>query len=278
MSASHPPTPNPSGNGSTSGATENHAPRRRKVVGGNWKMNTTLEGAIALAEDLARRLGDTLDVDVVLFPPFPNLEAVHRVIEATTLQLGAQNVFWEDSGAYTGEVSAPMLEAVGCDWVIVGHSERRRIMGESSEIVNRKLRAVLHHGLRGILAVGETREERHAHRTETVVREQLEQSLERIDAQAMGRVVIAYEPVWAIGTGETATPDQARDAHAFVRRVLAELFGDTVATATIIQYGGSVTAANCAELMAEPGIDGALVGGASLKPDEFTAIVRAAES
>jgi triosephosphate isomerase len=250
--------------------------RRRKVVGGNWKMNTTLDGAVALAEDLARRLGEMLDVDVVLCPPFPNLEAVYHVIEGTTLQLGAQDVFWQDSGAFTGEVSPPMLTAVGCEWVIVGHSERRHIIGESSEIVNRKLRAALHGGLRVILAVGETREERHAGQMERVLREQLEQSLEQVEAEPMERIVIAYEPVWAIGTGETATPDQARDAHAFVRRVLGELFGPDIAAATPIQYGGSVTAANAAELMAEPGIDGALVGGASLKPDDFAAIVRAA--
>lgn len=252
------------------------SPPRRKIVGGNWKMNTTLDGAVALAQEVVRRSGETLDADVVLCPPFPNLEAVYRVIAGTALQLGAQNVFWEDSGAYTGEVSAPMLSAAGCAWVIVGHSERRHIMGESSQVVNRKLQAALHHNLSVMLAVGETQDERHAGHMERVLRGQLEQSLEQIDAATMDRVVIAYEPVWAIGTGETATPDQARDAHAFVRGVLGELFGGSVATATRIQYGGSVTASNVAELMAEPGIDGALVGGASLKPDDFAAIVRAA--
>jgi triosephosphate isomerase len=251
---------------------------RRKIVGGNWKMNTTLEGAVALAQEVSRRSGETVDVDVVLCPPFPNLESVHRVIAGTALQLGAQNVFWTDSGAFTGEVSAPMLSAVGCEWVIVGHSERRHILGESSELVNRKLHAALHHDLSVMLAVGETKDERHEGRMERVLREQLEQSLEQIDAATMDRVVIAYEPVWAIGTGETATPDQARDAHAFVRSVLGELFGEAVAETTRIQYGGSVTAANAAELMAEPGIDGALVGGASLKPDDFAEIVRAARS
>jgi triosephosphate isomerase len=252
------------------------AATRRKIVGGNWKMNTTLDGAVALAQEVARRLGETLNIDVVLCPPFPNLEAVYRVIAGTSLQLGAQNVFWADAGAYTGEVSAPILTAVGCEWVIAGHSERRHIMGESSETVNRKLHAALHHNLSVMLAVGETKDERHAGKTERVLRTQLEQSLEQIDPATMDRVVIAYEPVWAIGTGETATPDQAADAHAFVRTVLDELFGAAVAGATRIQYGGSVTAENVAELMAEPGIDGALVGGASLRPDDFAAIVRAA--
>jgi triosephosphate isomerase (TIM) len=249
---------------------------RRKIVGGNWKMNTTIDGALDLAQELARRLGDARNVDIVLCPPFPNLESVYRVIAGTALQLGGQNVFWADSGAYTGEVSAPMLTAAGCEWVIIGHSERRHLMGESSEMVNRKLHAALHHDLSVMLAIGETKEERHAGQMERVLRVQLERSLERIDAGAMDRIVIAYEPVWAIGTGETATPEQAREAHAFVREVLGELFGQEVAEATRIQYGGSVTATNAAELMAEPGIDGALVGGASLKPDDFAEIVRAA--
>ena len=256
---------------------DDRPPARRKIVGGNWKMHTTLDGAEALAAEVTRRMPMSLDVDVVLCPPFPNLETVARVIAATALQLGAQNLFWADSGAYTGEVSAPMLSAVGCEWVILGHSERRHLLGETSEMVNRKLLAALHSGLSVMLAIGETKDERHAGRMERVLRGQLEQSLAQIDGAAMERVVIAYEPVWAIGTGETATADQAREAHAFVRGVLRELFGQPVADTTRIQYGGSVTAANAGELMAQPGIDGALVGGASLKPDDFAAIVKAAE-
>ena len=249
---------------------------RRPIVGGNWKMNTTLPAAVDLAENLVRQLGEMVGVEVVLCPPFPNLESVQRVIEASTLQLGSQDVYWEDSGAYTGEVSAPMLSAVGCSWVIVGHSERRKLFGESSEIVNRKLHAVLHRGLQAILAIGETREERHANRTEEICKQQLCDSLAGVSGADLERLVIAYEPVWAIGTGETATPDQAREAHAYVRLVLSQLYGEDLAAATRIQYGGSVTAQNAAELMAQPGIDGALVGGASLKPDDFAAIVRAA--
>ncbi|MGI8967603.1 MAG: triose-phosphate isomerase [Chloroflexota bacterium] len=250
---------------------------RRSIIGGNWKMNTVMSTAVDLAEDLVRRLGETSGVEIVLCPPFPNLEAVRRVIEASPLQLGAQDVFWEQSGAYTGEVSAAMLTAVGCDWVIVGHSERRRLLGESNAVVNRKLHAALHSGLQAILAVGETREERQAGQADAILRDQLEHSLAAVSASAMSDIVIAYEPVWAIGTGETATPDQVREAHAHVRAVVTELYGAEIATATRIQYGGSVTATNAAELLAQPGVDGALVGGASLKPDDFATIVRAAQ-
>jgi triosephosphate isomerase (TIM) len=249
---------------------------RRRIVGGNWKMNTVRDGAIDLAEELVRRVGETAGADVVIFPPFPNLDAVRTVIDGSALQLGAQDVCWAEAGAYTGEVSAQMLLAVGCAWVIVGHSERRRILGEDDATVNRKLHAALHSGMNIVLAVGETSQERHAGEMGSVLQTQLAGSLHGVTENEMARVVIAYEPVWAIGTGETATPDQARDAHAFVRSVLASLYGGAVAGATRIQYGGSVTAANAAELLAEPGIDGALVGGASLKPEEFAAIVKAA--
>jgi triosephosphate isomerase len=198
---------------------------------------------------------------------------VHRIVEGSAIQLGAQDVFWEEAGAYTGEVSARMLVAVGCDWVIAGHSERRRLLGESSEVVNRKVRAALRQGLQVILAVGESRDERHAGQTEEVLSTQLRESLVQVRTEDVERLVVAYEPVWAIGTGETATPDQARDAHAFVRAELEQIYGAAVAGGIRIQYGGSVTAQNAAELLAEPGIDGALVGGASLKSDDFAAIV-----
>jgi triosephosphate isomerase (TIM) len=249
---------------------------RVPIVGGNWKMNTVLPTAIDLAEALVRGLGEPAGVEVVLFPPFPNLEAVHRVIDGSALQLGAQDVFWEDSGAYTGEVSGPMLRAVGCDWVIVGHSERRHILGESDEIVNRKLHAGLRSKLNVVLAVGETAEERRAGKAFKVVQTQLRKSLAGVEPSAMDRVVVAYEPVWAIGTGDTATPEQVREMHGTVRIVLGALMGGRIAGTARIQYGGSVTAQNAAELMSQPGVDGALVGGASLKPSEFAIIVRAA--
>ncbi|PZS00705.1 MAG: triose-phosphate isomerase, partial [Chloroflexi bacterium] len=235
---------------------------RKPTVGGNWKMNTTLETAVALAESLVRSLGQTLQVDVVLCPPFPNLEAVYRTLEGSTLRMGGQDVFWEDAGAYTGEVSAPMLVAIGCSWVIVGHSERRRLLGESSEIVNRKLHATLRNDLNAILAIGETYDERHAGQTEQVLEEQLRDSLAGVSRDQMPHIVIAYEPVWAIGTGETASPEQAQDAHVFARRLLAHLIDEEVAATTRIQYGGSVTSSNAAALMSQPDVDGALVGGA----------------
>lgn len=249
---------------------------RRPIIGGNWKMNTTLKSATGLAEELLRRIGAQKDVDVVLCPPFPNLEAVYRLIGGSTMRLGAQDVFWEQAGAYTGEVSPQMLTAVGCTWVIVGHSERRRLLGESSETVNRKLHAALQGNLNVILAVGETRDERQSGRTDEVLSEQLRGSLSGVQSDHCERIVIAYEPVWAIGTGATATPDQASEAHAHVRHVVAELYGEDVASAMRIQYGGSVTGANATELLSRPGIDGALVGGASLKADDFATIVAAA--
>jgi triosephosphate isomerase len=248
---------------------------RRPVVGGNWKMNTIRSVAVDLAEDLVRRIGETSGADVLLFPPFTNLDAVNAVIAGSSLQLGAQDLYWGDAGAFTGEICAPMLAAVGCTWALVGHSERRHILGESNEVVNRKLHAALHGGLNAILAVGETGAERRAGHTESVLDTQLTQSLTSVRPDDMDRIVVAYEPVWAIGTGETATPALARAAHAFVRSVIARLYGDEIAEALRIQYGGSVTAANAAELMAEPGIDGALVGGASLKAADFAAIVEA---
>jgi len=251
---------------------------RRPIVGGNWKMNTTVHTGVDLAEGLTRHIGAVEDVDVVLFPPFPNLQAVSRVIEGSALRLGAQNVFWEQEGAFTGEVAAPMLTAVGCTWVIVGHSERRRLLGETSEVVNRKLHAALLGGLHAILAVGETREERHGGRTERVLQEQLHQSLADVAAHQLEAIVLAYEPVWAIGTGETATPEQARDAHAFVRSVLSVMYGEAAAADMRIQYGGSVTSANADVMLGEPGIDGALVGGGSLRADEFAAIVGSARA
>lgn len=251
---------------------------RVPIIGGNWKMNTTLHEAEALARALVRSLGDVSAVEIVLCPPFTNLQAVSAIIGSTNVILGAQDVFWERAGAFTGEISPPMLTSVGAEYVIAGHSERRHILRESSAVVNKKTRAALAEGLRVILAVGETREQRHAGHTETVCADQLRDSLADIPSTEMARVVIAYEPVWAIGTGETATPDQAQSAHAYIRDWLADRFDRETAQQTRVQYGGSVTAANAQSLLTQPDIDGALVGGASLKPDEFAAIVRAAQS
>lgn len=253
----------------------NNQTDRKPVIGGNWKMNTTLQEAIELAGALKLRLGETGDVEVIVCPPFTNLHAVDQILAGTTIELGAQDVFWERKGAYTGEISVDMLRSVGVKTVIVGHSERRHILGESNEVVNRKSRAALDGGLRVILAVGETGDERAAGKTEAVLDEQLRESLNGFSEPDFRAIVLAYEPVWAIGTGLTATPDQAQAAHGFIRAWLRSEFGGGVADRTVIQYGGSVTAANALELLGQPDVDGALVGGASLKPDDFAGIVQA---
>lgn len=238
-------------------------------------MNTTVSEAVELARKLRDRLTSIDDVEVVVFPPFTNLEAVGKVIGDSSLQLGAQDVFWENQGAYTGEISSLMLLSLGVRHVIVGHSERRHILGESNEVVNRKARAALAAGLRVILAIGETAEERSEGRTEAVLERQLAESTADIGSSILGSVVIAYEPVWAIGTGVTATPAQAQEAHAFIRAWLGRRFDANRGDKMRIQYGGSVTPANASELLGQPDVDGALVGGASLKPDDFAAIVQA---
>jgi len=249
---------------------------RRPVVGGNWKMNTTLDEARSLARSLMEEIGHPGGAEVIVCPPFTNLQAVHEIIAGSVVTLGAQDLFWEPKGAYTGEISAEMLASLGVAWVICGHSERRHILGESNEVVNRKVRRALGSGLRVILAVGETEPERVAGQTEAVLAAQLAGSLSDVSSQDLPRMVVAYEPVWAIGTGLTATPDQAQDAHAFVRGWLRDLYATEAADSIRLQYGGSVTAANASALMNMPDIDGALVGGASLKASDFAAIVRAA--
>jgi triosephosphate isomerase (TIM) len=247
--------------------------RRRPIIGGNWKMNTDLTEARALAAALVDRIGDPGGVEVVICPPFTNLEAVHSLVAGTPLALGAQDVFWEQKGAFTGEISPLMLRSVGAEYVIVGHSERRHVLGESSEIVNRKAKAALAGGLKIILAVGETEEERYEDRTTVVLEDQLDRSLAGFLADELSGAVLAYEPVWAIGTGLTATPEQAEEAHEFIRAWIVDRFGEPAGDGLRIQYGGSVNAENAAELLGMPDIDGALVGGASLKPDDFAAIV-----
>jgi len=237
-------------------------------------MNT----AVADGLDKARQLvaGERpRDVEVAVLPPFTHLWPMHEVLRGSGIRLGAQDVFWEDAGAYTGEVSPPML-AGWCDDVLVGHSERRHLFGETDEEVHRKLVRALEHDLRVIVAVGETLDERELGATLEVVHRQLDAAFTGVDATAMGRCVVAYEPVWAIGTGRTATPQQAQEVCHAVRRRLATLFDDAVADAMRILYGGSVTAANAAELFAQPDIDGGLVGGVSLKIAEFLQVVAVA--
>lgn len=250
---------------------------RTPFVVGNWKLNKTISDALALVTELKNQLGAVKGVAVGVAPPFTALSAVSKRLEGTSIATCSQDCFWETSGAFTGELSAPLLADAGCTWAIVGHSERRQFFGDTNESVGKKARAALAGNLGAIVCVGEMLAERDAGRTLDVVDAQLAGGLDGIDASgAAQRLVIAYEPVWAIGTGRTATPAQAQEVHAHIRKRLVDRFGATTAAAIRIQYGGSVKPSNAEALMAEPDIDGALVGGASLEAADFVAIVKAA--
>jgi len=247
---------------------------RKPIIAGNWKMHLVRAEAASLADALKKTLHGIEEVEIVIAPAFTALSAVAEIIEGSNIRLAAQNVHWEASGAYTGEISPLMLKDVGCTYVIVGHSERRQYFKEGNEAVNKKVRALLSVGLRPILCIGETLKERQEGKTMAVIRRQLEGALRGVEEAALKEVVIAYEPVWAIGTGQTATPGQAEEVHREIRRLLKAKYSEETALATRIQYGGSVKPENIAELMAEEDIDGALVGGASLKAESFVKIVR----
>jgi triosephosphate isomerase len=250
---------------------------RTPFIAGNWKMNPTSRAeAVALAEAVKAGVGADVAVRVAVCPPFVYLEAIDGVLEGSPIGLGAQNLHAERSGAFTGEVSGPMLLDAGCTHVILGHSERRHGMGETDDQVNKKLHSALDVGLIPIVCLGELLAEREAGRTEAVLDAQLAGSLAGIEPERMGGIVLAYEPVWAIGTGRVATPEQAQEAHAHIRRRLADRFAEAIANRVVIQYGGSVKADNAEALLACPDVDGALVGGASLKASEFLGIVSAA--
>ncbi len=249
---------------------------RTPIVAGNWKMNKTVEEARTLAFDLSQKLRAIQGVEKVLCPPFPSLLPVAALLKGTDIGLGAQNLHWEEKGAFTGEV-APGMVAEFCHYVIIGHSERRAYFGETDETVNKKVRAALAHDLTPIVCVGETLDEYESGRTGEVVRRQIGRGLADVDSAKASRIVVAYEPVWAIGTGKASSGENANAVVAdHIRPALASLFGAKTAQAIRVQYGGSVTAANAAEFFGQPEIDGALVGGASLKADEFTTIVQAA--
>jgi len=247
---------------------------RTPLIAGNWKMHGTRDEAVALARALAETVGRVTGREVAIAPPFTALEPVAREIAGTQIRLGAQNVHWEPKGAYTGEISTAMVREAGCTYVIIGHSERRQHFGETDETVNRRLHAVLGAELVPIVCVGETLAERDADATAAIVERQVASAFAGASSAQIARCVIAYEPVWAIGTGVTATPGQAQEVHHAIRRQLVGLASDTTAGRIRILYGGSVKAANIDALMAEPDIDGALVGGASLDAAEFTRIVR----
>lgn len=249
---------------------------RKPIVAGNWKMNKTVAEAVALANDIKRDLAECSGVDVVLCPPFTALGAVSEAITGTQLDLGAQNMHWEASGAYTGEVAAGMLRELFCHYVILGHSERREYFSETDAIVNKKVKAALASNLRPIVCVGELLEDRDAGRTEAVVEKQLRGSLADCSAREWADMVIAYEPVWAIGTGRTATPEQAQEVHAFIRSIVRDMVDESIAQSVRIQYGGSMKPANAKELIGQPDIDGGLIGGAALDARSFVEIVQAA--
>ncbi|HWQ16197.1 MAG TPA: triose-phosphate isomerase [Roseiflexaceae bacterium] len=246
---------------------------RIPLIAGNWKMYKTVAEAVELVEGLLRGLGEVSGREVLICPPFTALHALGPRLQGTPVRLGAQNLYPEPQGAFTGEVAPPMLQELGCSYVIVGHSERRQIFGEGDELISRKLRAALAYGLRPILCVGETKPQRDAGRAEDVTLGQLRAALAGVSAAELPAVVVAYEPVWAIGTGDTATPADAQAMHASIRSALAGLYGAQAADGVRIQYGGSVKPDNVDELMAQPDIDGALVGGASLKAESFLRIV-----
>jgi len=250
---------------------------RTPFVVGNWKLNKTINDALALVTELKNQLGAVKGVAVGVAPPFTAIHAVAKRLEGSAIATCGQDCFWETSGAFTGEISAPFLADAGATWAIVGHSERRQFFGDTNESVGKKARAALAGGLGAIVCVGELLAERDAGRTLEVVDAQLAGGLDGIDGSvAAQRLVIAYEPVWAIGTGRTASPAQAQEVHAHIRKRLAERFGAATADAIRIQYGGSVKPGNAEALMAEADIDGALVGGASLEAADFVAIVKAA--
>ena len=250
---------------------------RRPIVAGNWKMNKTVGEALTLVRELRGMVSMVRDkVEVVVAPPFTALHAVAKAIEDSNIQLAAQNCFLEPWGAFTGEVSAPMLEEIGCTYVIIGHSERRQFFRETDESVNRRVKAALSSQLLPIICIGETLEQRDLGRTLDVVSRQLAGALAGFVAADVARFVIAYEPVWAIGTGRNATSSQAQEVHAHIREQLTGLYGREISERVRIQYGGSVKPDNAADLMAKPDVDGALVGGASLKAGDFAAIVKAA--
>jgi triosephosphate isomerase len=249
---------------------------RRKIIAGNWKMNKTSADAVALAAELTAKIGRRTDVEVVICPPFTALEATAKAVDGSLVKLGAQNMHPEASGAFTGEVSAPMLRALFVTHVILGHSERRSLFGESDAFINRKVHAALKNQLRPIVCVGESLAEREAQATLKVVQGQLEGSLEGVSREQAASLIIAYEPVWAIGTGKVASAVQAQEVHGFIRGLLAKLFGEPAAQRVRLLYGGSMKAANAAELLAQKDIDGGLIGGASLEARSFIELITAA--
>jgi triosephosphate isomerase len=250
---------------------------RKLFIAGNWKMNTDAKSASALALGLAKALDASVykSVDVAVCPPFVYLQGVANALAGSKISLGAQNVYFEDNGAFTGETSCAMLKDLCCEYVILGHSERRHVLGETDALINKKMHKALASGLKPIFAVGELLAQREANETDKVVKTQIEKGLAGITAEQMKDVTIAYEPVWAIGTGKTATPEQAQEVHAAIRALILKMYNKNIADAVRIQYGGSAKPSNAAELLGKQDVDGLLVGGASLKVEDFAGIIKA---
>ena len=251
---------------------------RKPFVAGNWKMNTDSRSSIELVKGIASGSSEVAGrgVHVAVLPPFVYLQAVAEALRPTSIALGAQDIYYEPKGAFTGEISASMLKDIGCTYVLCGHSERRHVIGETDELINKKVGAAISGGLLPILCVGELIEERKASKTEEVVTRHVRAGLAGLSAEKASAVTLAYEPVWAIGTGLTATPQQAQEVHSLIRELLSEMYGTELAEETRILYGGSAKPGNAADLMRQQDVDGLLVGGASLKADDFVAIIQAA--
>jgi triosephosphate isomerase len=246
---------------------------RRKFIAGNWKMFTTVQEAQELAKGLTTAVGSVKDVDVAVCPPYTNLLSVGEIIKNTNIKLGAQDVHWDEKGAFTGKISCSMLKSVGVEFVIIGHSEQRSYFHETDETVNKKVKAALKAGLKPIICVGETLEERNSGKMEVVVGRQTKGAFAEIEKTDAFKCTIAYEPVWAIGTGVNATPQQANDAHIFIRKVLTGIYDSDLAQTMIIQYGGSMKPGNAWELLGQSDVDGGLIGGAALKAVDFAGII-----
>ncbi len=247
---------------------------RQKIVAGNWKMNNDLNESVALINQIKEALVEREDVKAIIAPTFIALDKASQLLSGTNIGLSAQNMCSEDSGAFTGAISANMLKSVGCEYVILGHSERRTIFGETDKLINAKMKKAIASNLTPIFCIGETLEERESGEMKNVIEKQVREGLDGISESDLSGTIVAYEPVWAIGTGKVATPDQAQEVHAFIRNLLKEMYSEELAENTTIQYGGSVKPENAAELIGQKDIDGALVGGACLKADSFVAIIK----
>jgi triosephosphate isomerase len=251
---------------------------RNRVIAGNWKMNNDLKETEKLIVELKNLLqNEKPNCDIIVCPPFTSLTDASKLLNGTSIRLGAQNMYFEESGAFTGEISASMLKSAGCEYVILGHSERRHIFGETDEVINKKIKTALAAGLKPIFCVGELLEERENGTTNDVVKRQILKGLEGVSASDMKNIIVAYEPVWAIGTGKTASPAQAQEVHEFIRDLIEINYSLEIANDLAIQYGGSVKPDNAKELISQKDIDGALVGGACLKADSFMGIIKGAE-